>query len=105
MIKRVIFLVIALVTILAVPAYAAEGDIPPADSDISLIETDATENSGEDNDLPDIPVPLPTIEESRPFLQTPFDDYSVIEGYLLLIFLSLFAALIISICKGALSWL
>lgn len=43
--------------------------------------------------------------EVRPFLETPFDDYTVSEGLLLTLFLCVFAAALIKLLKEGFYWL
>lgn len=45
------------------------------------------------------------LHQTRPVLTTPFEDYTVMEGLLLLLFLAAFAAACAKILKGGLSWL
>ena len=46
-----------------------------------------------------------TGEVVRPFLETPFDDYTVSEGLLLTLFLCVFAAASIKLLKEGFYWL
>ena len=49
---------------------------------------------------------LETVESvARPFLTTPFSDYSVTEGLLLLLVLSVVVSWIFKLLKGGFSWL
>lgn len=54
--------------------------------------------------------PPPTViyqevaEEPRPFLETAFTDYSVVEGLLLLIFLSIWLYAVFSLLKNGFRW-
>lgn len=45
------------------------------------------------------------LHQTRPVLTTPFEDYTVMEGLLLLLLLAAFAAACAKILKGGLSWL
>lgn len=45
------------------------------------------------------------LHQTRPVLTTPFEDYTVMEGLLLLLLLAAFAAVCAKILKGGLSWL
>lgn len=45
------------------------------------------------------------LHQTRPVLTTSFEDYTVMEGLLLLLFLAAFAAACAKILKGGLSWL
>lgn len=53
------------------------------------------------------PVPVEVVVSfpDRPFLDTPFDDYSVTEGLLLLLFLAVFVAAVAGLLRRAFSWL
>lgn len=45
------------------------------------------------------------LHQTRPLLTTSFQDYTVMEGLLLLLFLAAFAAACAKILKGGFSWL
>lgn len=45
------------------------------------------------------------LHQTRPVLTTPFEDYTVMEGLLLLLLLAAFAAVCAKILRGGLSWL
>lgn len=55
------------------------------------------------------PGPAPVIiqevaEDPRPFLETSFEDYSVVEGLLLLIFISIWLYAVFSLLKNGFKW-
>lgn len=45
------------------------------------------------------------VEDSRPFLTTPFEEYTVTEGLLLVIVLCLFASAVVKLLKEGFYWL
>lgn len=53
-----------------------------------------------------VPEPMAvTVVDTRPFLTTPFEDYTVTEGLLLSILLVIVVSLVLKQVKGAFSWL
>ena len=45
------------------------------------------------------------LQENRPFLSTPFSEYSVSEGLLLALLLCVFVSAIVKVLKGGFYWL
>lgn len=83
-------------------AFAAEGDdIPIAEDIVSEGVSEGFEELSEDVGGGIVEVVFP----DRPLMTTPFNEYSVTEGFLLFISVGLLAAAVISICKGVFaSW-
>lgn len=85
----------------------ALGGAPAADAEPET-------QDGEGEDLPEILTIYDAVNQiavdvrqgtDRPFMDTPFDEYSVTEGLLLLLFLCCFLTCCYKIIKGAFSWL
>ncbi|MEA4934757.1 MAG: hypothetical protein VB071_14410 [Lawsonibacter sp.] len=64
--------------------------------------TETTETAGTPETVETLEV---TEDTSRPFLTTPFEDYTVTEGLLLIILLLAFFMFCIKVVKGGFSWL
>lgn len=56
-------------------------------------------------DVDDVQEQLQVQEDPRPFLTTPFEEYSVTEGLLLTLFLCVFAKTLIKVLKEGFYWL
>ena len=56
-------------------------------------------------DMDDVQEQLQVQEDPRPFLTTPFEEYSVTEGLLLTLFLCVFAKTLIKVLKEGFYWL
>lgn len=57
------------------------------------------------NENEEVVAEIVEVDVDRPFLTTPFDDYTVVEGLLLLILLILVINWVVKIVKGGFSWL
>lgn len=57
------------------------------------------------DDVDEVQEQIQVIDEPRPFLTTPFEDYSVTEGLLLAVLLCIFARSVIKILKEGFYWL
>lgn len=74
--------------------------------DVEINETaDPVETTGPEETVEPVPVEVVVSVPDRPFLDTPFDEYSVTEGLLLLLFLAVFVAAVAGLLRRAFSWL
>lgn len=70
------------------------------------LESTSEESSGDTVIEATIPEPMQvTIVDTRPFLTTPFEEYTVTEGLLLIILLVIVVSKVIKFAKGCFAWL
>lgn len=67
--------------------------------------TEPVETTEPQETVEPVPVEVVVSFPDRPFLDTPFDEYSVTEGILLMLFLAVFVAAVAGLLRRAFSWL
>lgn len=80
-------------------------DVGINDTTESVETTESIDTTELQETVEPVPVEVVVSFPDRSFLDTPFDEYSVTEGLLLLLFLAVFVAAVAGLLRRAFSWL